>query len=48
MKEKRLKIAMAALTGLIAKYNLSAPEDQEIICKMAFQLADEMLKREKI
>ena len=45
-KEKRFKAACAAIQGLTSKYTLNTPEDQEIICKLAFELADELLKQE--
>jgi len=32
-----------ALSGLIGKYNLKAPGDQDTVSKMAYELADAML-----
>lgn len=45
---KRFYAACAALQGLLSKYNLKEPEDQKIICKMAYELADELIKQENI
>lgn len=36
--------AAKALNGILAKYNLKSPEDQETVCKLSWELADEMLK----
>jgi hypothetical protein len=37
---KREYFATMAMQGLLAKYNLKTPEDQEIIAKISIQLAD--------
>lgn len=37
-----------ALTGIVSKYNMKEPSDQDIVCQMAYELADVMLSiREK-
>ena len=42
---KREYFAGVAMQGLLSQYNLSKPEDQEIVCKMSVQLADELLNQ---
>lgn len=41
--ELRDRFAVAALEGLVSKYNMNTPEDQQTLARMAFQLADTCL-----
>jgi hypothetical protein len=40
---KREYFAAIALQGLLTKYTLNNPEDQQIICKMAAELSNELI-----
>lgn len=42
---KREEIAAMLLQGFISKYTFNKPEDQDIVCKLSVQLADELLKQ---
>jgi len=42
---KREYMATHILTGLIAKYNLKEPADQQIVSQMAVELADSLIEQ---
>ncbi len=46
-KEEKLRDQFAgqAMMGLVAKYNLNKPEDQDTMAQMAYELADAMMLR---
>lgn len=44
---KREIIALHIFNGLVSKYTLNNPEDQETISKMAIELADTFIKELK-
>ena len=42
---KHEKAAMMIAQGLVSKYNMSSPSDQETIAKLSLELAEEILNR---
>lgn len=40
---KREHFASIALQGLLTKYSLNKPEDQQLVCQMAVELADSLI-----
>lgn len=42
---KREYFAAMAIQGLLTKYSLSNPGDQEIVAKLSVELSDELLKQ---
>jgi hypothetical protein len=41
---KHQYIAIAALQGLISKYTMNTPEDQETLSKLSIEIADTFIK----
>lgn len=39
----RQELASRNLQGLISKYNLKSPEDQQIVCQLSVELADALI-----
>ena len=42
---KHEKAALMIAQGLVSKYNMSSPSDQETIAKLSLELAEEILNR---
>lgn len=45
---KRFYAACFAMQGLLSKYTLKEPSDQDTLIRMSYELADELLKQENL